>query len=118
MAPQKRVRVGALEGKRAHAPHRMRLRGRRSSSLPRQDDRRRAMRGHKRRSHVLVDVPQMEQALKVCASGTLNRTNNADEARDQLRFQRDVLAWYPRIRQFIIEEMVLRGRYPVMRYVG
>ena len=40
------------------------------------------------------------------------------EARDQLRFQRDVLDWYPRIRRFVIEEMVLRDRYPVMRYVG
>ena len=40
------------------------------------------------------------------------------EARDQLRFQREVLAWYPRIRRFIIDEMVLAGRYPVMRYVG
>ena len=40
------------------------------------------------------------------------------EARDQLRFQREVLAWYPRIRRFVIDEMVLAGRYPVMRYVG
>lgn len=40
------------------------------------------------------------------------------EARDQLRFYRDVLAWYPRIRRFIIDEMVLRNRYPVKRYVN
>ena len=40
------------------------------------------------------------------------------ETRDQLRFQREVLTWYPRIRRFIIDEMVLAGRYPVMRYLG
>ena len=40
------------------------------------------------------------------------------ETRDQLRFQREVLAWYPRIRRFVIDEMVLAGRYPVMRYIG
>jgi len=40
------------------------------------------------------------------------------ETREQLRFQCDVLTWYPRIRRFIIDDMVLAGRYPVMRYVG
>ncbi|MDG1898844.1 MAG: hypothetical protein P8I74_03175 [Phycisphaerales bacterium] len=40
------------------------------------------------------------------------------ETREQLRFQREVLTWYPRIRRFVIDEMVLAGRYPVMRYIG
>ncbi len=39
------------------------------------------------------------------------------ETRDQLRFYRDVLVWYPQIRRFVIDEMVLQNRYPVKRYV-
>jgi len=39
------------------------------------------------------------------------------EARDQLRFYQDVLVWYPRVRRYIIDEMVLKDRFPVKRYV-
>ena len=39
------------------------------------------------------------------------------EARDQLRFYRDVLLWYPRVRRYIIDEMVRKDRFPVKRYV-
>ncbi|QDT59396.1 hypothetical protein SV7mr_19030 [Stieleria bergensis] len=39
------------------------------------------------------------------------------EARDQLRFYRDVLLWYPRVRRYIIDEMVRKDRFPVKRYI-